>query len=324
MQERADWFLSSMTMRKRQIIIDCDPGLDDAVALLVALAATDRMDVVGITTVAGNVPGDLTLRNARIIRELAGRGKDLPVHGGAPVPLLRDPVTAEDFHGSTGLGNIDFPKPVVRASRAHAVNFLIRTLRTAKGIPMTLVVTGPMTNVALALAMAPDIRRGISEIVVMGGADSEGGNITPHAEFNVFADPHAAQAVFQAGIPMRVLNLDVTHQIRTTDEQVERVRALGNPQAIAAADLLAASNLLEEKAKARHAPLHDPSTILAILRPDLFEGRKASVVVETEAGERFGKTVPTYHEVGHVLWYDQADAEAVFSEMLGQLARYGE
>ena len=310
-------------MRKCQIIIDCDPGLDDAVALLVAFAASDRMDVIGITTVAGNVPADLTLRNARIIRELAGRGREIPVSGGAPIPLLRNPVTAEEFHGSTGLGGIPFPKPRVRASRAHAVNFLIRALRTAKGMPLTLVVTGPMTNVALALAMAPDVKEGLSEIVVMGGADTEGGNITPHAEFNVFADPHAAQAVFQSGVPMRVLNLDATHQIRTSDEQVERVRALGSVQAVAAADLLAASNRLEEKEKARKAPLHDPATILAILRPDLFEGRKATVNVVTEAGEQFGKTVPEYREDGHVLWYDTADAEAIFSEMLGQLARYG-
>ena len=311
-------------MRKRQIIIDCDPGLDDAVALLVAFAASDLMDVVGITTVAGNVSAGLTWRNARIIRELAGHGRDVPVCAGAPVPLLRDPVTAEDFHGSTGLGNIPFPKPRVRGSRTHSANFLVRTLRTAKGFPLTLIVTGPMTNIALALTMAPDIRAGIKEIVVMGGADSEGGNITPHAEFNVFADPHAAQAVFQAGIPMRVLNLDVTHQIRTSDEQVERVRALGCRQAVAAADLLAASNRLEEKAKGRHAPLHDPSTILCLLRPDLFEGRQCTVDVVTTPGARFGQTVPAWREGGHVLWYDSTDPDAVFSEMLGQLARYGE
>jgi len=311
-------------MRKRQIIIDCDPGLDDAVALLVAFAASDMMDVVGITTVAGNVPAPLTLRNARIIRELAGKGREIPVCGGAPVPMLRDPVTAEDFHGTTGLGGLPFPKPRVRASRANAVNFLVRTLRAAKGFPMTLVVTGPMTNVALALTIAPDIREGLKEIVVMGGADTEGGNITPHAEFNIFADPHAAQAVFQSGVPMRVLNLDVTHQMLTSDEQVDRVRALGSPVAIRAADLLAASNRLEEQGKGRKAPLHDPSTILALLRPDLFEGPMATVSVELQAGERFGKTVPDYRGDGHVQWYKKVDADAVFSEMLGQLARYGE
>jgi purine nucleosidase len=179
-----------------------------------------------------------------------------------------------------------------------------------------------MTNIALALTMAPDIARGCQEIVVMGGADTEGGNITPHAEFNVFADPHAAQAVFQSGIPMRVLSLDVTHQLLTSDEMVERVRALGSSQAIIAADLLAASNRLEEREKSRHAPLHDPSTLIALLRHDLFEGRKARVSVVTEAGEHFGKTVPDYRDDGHVLWYDRADADGVFSEMLGQLGRY--
>ncbi len=309
-------------MRKRQIIIDCDPGLDDAVALLTAFAATDTLEVIGVTTVAGNVRAELTMRNARIIRELAGMGTEIPVCGGAPRPLLRDPVTAEDFHGSTGLGNIPFPKPRLRASRTHAVSFLIKTLRAARGFPATLVITGPMTNIALALTMAPDIAKGIEEIVVMGGADSEGGNITPYAEFNVFADPHAAAAVFRSGLPVRLLNLDVTHQIRTSDEQVARVRALGSLQAVAAADLLAASNRLEEKAKARHAPLHDPSTILAILRPDLFTGRMASVSVVTEEGERFGQTVPSFTGEGNVLWYDGADADAVFSEMLGQLGKY--
>lgn len=309
-------------MRKRQIIIDCDPGLDDAVALLVAFAATDRLNLLGITTVAGNVRGELTFRNARIIRDVAGISPDLPVRAGAPRPLVRDPVTAEDFHGTTGLGGLDLPLPTGRASRQHGVNFLIQTLRATKGFPATLVVTGPMTNIALALSMAPDIARGLSEIVVMGGADTEGGNITPHAEFNVFADPHAAQAVFQSGIPMRVLSLDVTHQLLTSDEMVERVRALGSRQAIIAADLLAASNRLEESAKARHAPLHDPSTVLALLRPDLFEGRKARVSVVTETGDRFGKTVPEFREDGHVDWYTKVDAESVFSELIGQLGRY--
>ena len=309
-------------MRKRQIIIDCDPGLDDAVALLLAFAATDRIDVLGITTVAGNVRGELTHRNARIVRDLAGNQSGLPVRAGAPRPLVRDPVTAEDFHGTTGLGGLDLPKPKGRASRQHGVNFLIQTLRTMKGFPATLVVTGPMTNIALALSMAPDIVEGLSEIVIMGGADSEGGNITPHAEFNIFADPHAAQAVFRSGIPMRVLSLDVTHQLLTQDEMVERVRALGSYQAVVAADLLAASNKLEESAKARNAPLHDPSTILALLRPDLFTGRKARVSVVTEEGERFGKTVPEYREDGHVEWYTGVDAEGAFSELLGQLGRY--
>lgn len=311
-------------MRKRQIIIDCDPGLDDAVALLTAFQATDVLEIIGVTTVAGNVRGELTLRNARTIRELAGVGREVPVAGGAPRPLLRAPVTAEDFHGTTGLGGLDLPAPKLRAVRTHAVNFLIRALRATRDFPATLVMTGPMTNAALALAMAPDIVRGLKEIVVMGGADSEGGNITPHAEFNVFADPHAAAAVFRSGVPVRVLNLDVTHQIRTSDAQIDRVRALGSRQAVAAADLLAASNRLERKAKGKASPLHDPSTILAILRPDLFEGRKAVVSVVTEEGERFGQTVPEYREDGHVLWYTSADADAVFSEMLGHLARYGE
>ncbi len=166
------------------VLIDCDPGLDDAVALLSAFGAPD-IDILAITTVAGNVKGHQTAVNARIIREAAGRGRDIPICAGAPRPILRDPVTAEDFHGSTGLGNLPFPDPTLPLSRSHAVNMIIRTCRASRKAPITLVVTGPMTNVALALTMTPSIADGIAEIVLMGGAHSEGGNITPFAEFNV-------------------------------------------------------------------------------------------------------------------------------------------
>ena len=141
----------------KNVLIDCDPGLDDAVALLAAFGTTE-LNVRAITTVAGNVKGPQTAINARIIRDAAGRGREIPVCAGAPRPLLRDPVTAEDFHGSTGLGNIDFPKPRHPRSRTHAVNMLIRQCRQARKAPLTLIVTGPMTNVALALTMAPDIQ----------------------------------------------------------------------------------------------------------------------------------------------------------------------
>lgn len=309
-------------MRKRQIIIDCDPGLDDAVALLAAFGA-EALELLALTTVAGNVKGPQTAQNARIIREVAGVGRTVPVCAGAPRPLLRDPVTAEDFHGSTGLGNIDFPTPKEPLSRAHAVNTLVRLCRAAKSAPLTLVITGPMTNLALALVMAPDLTAGVAEIVLMGGADSEGGNITPFAEFNVFADPHAAAAVFGCGVPIRALSLDVTHGVRTTKPRLTQVRAVATRQARIAGDLLDASCKLEFSANGeRDAPLHDPSTIIAVTRPDLFSGRPAHVSVVTQQGEQFGRTIVRFADDGPVLWYEKADADAVFDELCRLLGGY--
>lgn len=297
------------------VIIDCDPGLDDAVALLAAFGASD-IDVLAITTLAGNVKGPQTAVNARIIREAAGLGDSVPVCAGAPRPLLRDPVTAEDFHGSTGLGNLPFPDPRIALSETHAVNMIVQTCQMAEDRSVTLVVTGPMTNVALALTMAPDIAHGLKEIVLMGGADTEGGNITPFAEFNVFADPHAAAIVFNSGISIRCLSLDVTHFVRATAERVAQVRAVGTDQARVASNLLEASCKLEFSAKGdRDAPLHDPTTILAVTRPDLFTGRSARVEVITEPGERFGRTVPHFDPNGPVLWYEKADDAGAFDEL---------
>lgn len=307
---------------KQKIIIDCDPGLDDAVALLAAFGAAE-LDVLAVTTVAGNVKGAQTALNARIIREVAGRGSKIPVHAGAPRPLLRDPITAEDFHGSTGLGNIDFPKPKAALSRVHAVNALIKLCSAAKKRSITIVITGPMTNLALALTMAPNIGKGIKEIVLMGGADAEGGNITPTAEFNIFADPHAAAAVFGSGMAIRALSLDVTHQIRTTKSRLANVRAVGTPQALAAGDLLDASCKLEFSANGhRDAPLHDPSTIIALTRPDLFAGRPAHVAVVTEPGAQFGRTRVHCAPDGPVKWYAEADADGVFDELCRLLGGY--
>lgn len=307
---------------KKQIIIDCDPGLDDAVALLAAFGSSE-LDVLAITTVAGNVKGPQTAQNARIIRGVAGRGREVPVCAGAPRPLLRDAVTAEDFHGSTGLGGIEFPSPGAPLSKAHGVMTIIKLCRAAKTEPLTVIMTGPMTNLALALTMAPDIAEGIAEIVLMGGADAEGGNITPYAEFNVFADPHAAAAVFRSGLDIRVLSLDVTHSIRTTKDRLANIRAVGTPQAKAAGDLLDASCKLEFSANGhRDAPLHDPSTIMALLRPDLFQGWRAKVNVITRPGKYFGQTDISFGEEGNALWYISADADGVFETLCELLGEY--
>jgi inosine-uridine nucleoside N-ribohydrolase len=307
--------VAAQTRSMTCVLIDCDPGLDDAVALLAAFGTAD-LDVRAITTVAGNVKGPQTAMNARIIREVAGLDTAIPVCAGAPRPMLRDPVTAEDFHGSTGLGDIPFPDPKQPLSELHSVNMIIEACRGSKDDPLTLIVTGPMTNVALALTMAPDIADGIAEIVLMGGADTEGGNITPFSEFNVFADPHAAASVFGSGLPVRCLSLDVTHTVRATQARLSHLQTVRTKQAEVAVQLLDASCKLEFSANgARDAPLHDPSTVIAVTRPDLFQGRRAHVEVITERGEQFGRTIPHFDDDGPVMWYTQADDDGVFEEL---------
>ena len=194
-------------MVARPIIIDCDPGQDDAVALLVALASPDELEVKGITTVAGNVPLGLTESNARKIRELARR-PDVPVFAGCSRPILRPLHTAETVHGPTGIDGAELPEPRRPLEATHAVDFIVDA---AKGVgePLTLVTLGPLTNIGVALVKAPEIAAGIREIVMMGGA-MRGGNTTPVAEFNLFVDPHAARIVFESGVPVVMHGLDVT------------------------------------------------------------------------------------------------------------------
>ena len=181
----------------RKIVIDTDPGQDDAVAILLALASPE-LDVLGVTAVAGNVPLDLTGRNARIVCELAGR-RDIPVFAGCDRPMARDLVTAEHVHGKTGLDGAELPSPAMPLQDAHAVDFLIETLRREPSGTVTLCPLGPLTNVATALERAPDIADRIPQIVLMGGAYFEVGNITPAAEFNIYVDPEAARIVFASG-----------------------------------------------------------------------------------------------------------------------------
>jgi purine nucleosidase len=313
---------AAQTCVMTRVLIDCDPGLDDAVALLAAFGSTE-LDVVAVTTVAGNVTGPQTAINAQIIREAAGNANSVPVCAGAPGPLLRDAVTAEDFHGTTGLGDIEFPTPNLPLSDTHSVNMIVDACRAAQDDPIIVILTGPMTNLALALTMAPDIASGISEVILMGGADTEGGNITPYAEFNVFADPHAAAAVYGAVLPIRCLSLDVTHRVRATDKRIEQVCSVGNAQAELAGAFLEASCKLEFSANgAREAPLHDPSTVIALTQPALFTGRLATVEVVTAPGAQFGRTIPHYSETGNVMWYQQADDKGVFDELSRLLGEF--
>ena len=274
----------------RRIIIDTDPGQDDAVAILLALGSPE-LEIVGITAVAGNVPLKLTEKNARKICELAGRS-DIPVFAGAIRPLLRELVTAEEVHGQTGLNGPDLPEPVMKLQDQYAVDFIVETLMREESGSITLCVLGPLTNIALALVREPRIAPRIGEIVLMGGGFFEGGNITPAAEFNIYVDPHAADIVLKSGVPMVMMPLDVTHKAMTTAKRTAAIRGLGTRVGQAVAEMLEFFERFDEaKYGTDGGPLHDPCVIAYLLKPELFKGRDCNVMVETTSELTMGMTV---------------------------------
>jgi purine nucleosidase len=274
----------------RKIIIDTDPGQDDAVAILLALASPE-LEVLGVTAVAGNVPLPLTERNARIVCELANR-KDIKVFAGCDRPLKRKLVTAEHVHGKTGLDGPPLPEPTMALQDAHATDFIVETLRREPPGTVTLCPLGPLTNIATAFTRAPDVVPRVQEVVLMGGAYFEVGNITPAAEFNIYVDPEAADIVFKSGVPLSVMPLDVTHKALTSRTWVEEMRSLGTE----AGRMVAAwTDFFERFDVAKYgsqgAPLHDPTVIAYLLRPDLFTGRHINVEIETLSDLTLGMTV---------------------------------
>lgn len=278
-------------MSRRRILIDCDPGQDDAVALLLAFAANETLDLAGITCVAGNVPLRHTVRNALRIRELAGR-QDVPVLAGCPRPMLKSLETAEEVHGKTGLDGVDLPEPSAGVGPHHAVDFIIQACRNASEEGITLCPIGPLTNIALALVMAPDIRKHIREIVLMGGAALGPGNITPAAEFNIFVDPHAAKVVFESGVRLIMHGLDVTHQAIATPERRAAIEAVETTSAKAVGQMLAYYDRYDvDRYGEPGAPLHDPCVVAYLLQPELFGGRDCHVEVDVAEGPAEGRTI---------------------------------
>ena len=274
----------------RKIIIDTDPGQDDAVAILLALGSPE-LEVLGITAVAGNVPLALTQKNIRIICELAGR-PDVPTFAGAIRPLVRELVTAENVHGKTGLNGPTLPDPTMPLRDQYAVDFIVETLMAEPENTVTLCVLGPLTNVALAMIREPKIVPRIAEIVLMGGGCFEGGNVTPAAEFNIYVDPHAAKTVFEAGVPITMFPLDVTHKALTTRKRVEEFRAMGTNVGTVTAELLDFFERFdEEKYGTDGGPLHDPNVIAWLLKPELYTGRHINVEIETSSELTMGMTV---------------------------------
>jgi purine nucleosidase len=311
-------------MTAQKIIIDTDPGQDDAVAILLALASPE-LDVLGITCVAGNVPLPLTTKNARIICELAGR-PDVKVYAGCERPLARELVTAEHVHGKTGLDGIALPDPAMPMAEGHAVDFLIDTLRREAPGSVTLCPIGPLTNIATAFRNAPDIVSRVGRIVLMGGAYFQVGNITPAAEFNIYVDPEAADIVFRSGVPLVVMPLDVTHKALTTRPRIDAFRALGTKVGEAVASWTDFFERFDmQKYGSEGAPLHDPCTIAYLLKPDLFAGREINVEIELEGRYTTGMTVADWWRVTkrapNALFIRDIDADGFYALLTERLAR---
>jgi purine nucleosidase len=311
-------------MSARKIIIDTDPGQDDAVAILLALASPE-LDVLGITAVAGNVPLALTARNARIVCELAGR-PDMAVYAGCDAPLARKLVTAEHVHGKTGLDGPVLLDPEMPLAEGHAVDFIIETLRNETPGSVTLCPLGPLTNIATAFRKAPDIIARVQEIVLMGGAYFEVGNITPAAEFNIYVDPEAADIVMKSGAPITIMPLDVTHKALVTKERNDAFRALGTRVGIAVAEMTDFFERFDkEKYGSLGAPLHDPCVTAYLLKPELFTGRFINVEVETTSPLTLGMTVADWWRVSgrtaNATFMGEIDAEGFFALLTERLAR---
>jgi purine nucleosidase len=300
---------------RQALIIDCDPGVDDAVALMLAFGSPG-LELLAVTTVGGNVPGPTTARNARILRQIAGR-EDVPVFAGADRPLRRPPTGAGEFHGPEGLGDLDPFEPAAPLGEGHAADALVARVMARPPGRVALAVLGPMTNLALALRREPALAARLGPVAVMGGARTEGGNITASAEYNVWADPDAAAEVLASGCDVVLFGLDATHQVRATSQRIAAVEAAGTPAAACAAAMLRFSQRVERRLVGWDAPpLHDPCPVAWLMKPDLFELRPCRVAVEADSDLTRGHTAVEFRPaVAGALphrWAVKADAPGVF------------
>jgi len=311
------------TKQPRSIIMDCDPGNDDALAMLISLASPEDFHVLGITCVGGNVPLEQVCVNARQICELAKR-EDVPIYAGCPAPLIREYIT-DGVHGDTGLDGADLPAPKIPLQKKHAVDFLVETIKNHPS-KVTLCPTGPLTNIAMALKLAPEISKNIEEIVLMGGSISSG-NITAAAEFNMYADPHAAFIVFSSGLKITMLGLDVTHKIAACTLQLDKIRALKNNPAIQVANMLEQTQDFDiQSFGAPGRIIHDPCVPIYLIKPELFKTGKAQVLVDIIHPGHMGNTIVSFHkkhqeDTNTYVPYD-VDSKGVFDIIVQRLGRY--
>jgi len=311
-------------MSPQKIIIDTDPGQDDAIGILLALASPEELDLLGIVTVAGNVPLELTSRNALMLCELAKK-PDTKVFAGCSRPLVRPLVTAEHVHGKTGLDGADLPDPTISLQNQHGVDWTIETLLSAKDNSITVCCFAPLTNVAMAMIKAPEILTKINRIVMMGGGYFEGGNITPTAEFNIFVDPHAANTVLRCGRPIVMMPLDVTHKALMKRKWLEELRDMGSAVGDAAYGMMSFYERFDlEKYGSSGGPLHDPTVIAYLLKPELFEGRDVNVEIEIHSELTMGMTVVDWWNVTdrqpNVTYNNQINADGFFQLILDRLS----
>ncbi|WP_295816638.1 nucleoside hydrolase [uncultured Deinococcus sp.] len=312
----------SLASTPHPVILDGDPGHDDVVNVLLALASPE-LNVLGLTTVFGNVGLPRTTRNMLITRQLAR--SNVPVHAGADRPLVDPRISAEAVHGASGLDGPHLPTPTRGVEAEHAVDFIVRTVREHLH-PVTLVPTGPLTNIALALRLAPDIAPRIARIVWMGGS-TDTGNWTPAAEFNALADPHAAHIVFTSGIPLTMIGLNASHQAIAHPARVQAFRDLGTPVGEFVAVLL---EFFAEHHRERYGwdggALHDPLTVAWLLRPELFRTRPMSVQIDTSGGPSHGRTVAdVWNVTGQPVNADvmtDVDADGFFAFLTERIAAY--
>lgn len=309
---------------QRSIIIDTDPGQDDALALLLALASPE-LNILGMVAVAGNVPLSLTQRNIRLVCELAGH-PDIPVFAGAERPLVRPLVTAEYVHGKTGLDGVELPEPTMPLRDQHGTDFIIDMVMSSPEGSVTLCTLGPLTNVALAIIKEPRIAPRLKELVMMGGGFFEGGNITPVAEFNIYVDPHAAKTVLESGIPITMHPLDVTHKALTSKTRIDAFRALGTKVGDACVGWLDFFERFDEdKYGTDGGPLHDPNVIAYLLKPEIYSGKHINVEIETGSELTMGMTVADWWGVTdrkpNVNFIRSLDDEAFYAMLVDRIGK---
>ncbi len=312
--------------QKINLIIDTDPGQDDAAAILMAIGLQNLnlLNLIAITTVAGNVPLQYTQENARIICDWANT-QDTPIFSGADKPLIKNLITAENVHGKHGLDGVERHKPHTPLQRLHAVPFLVETLLNAPKNSITLCAIGPLTNIAQAFSLAPECKQAIKEIVIMGGCYFEAGNITPAAEFNFFVDPHAAKIVLDSNTPITILPLDVTHKACITSPRMDALKTINNENGNRLATLLQSYERFDtQKFGLEGGPLHDPCAIAYAVYPELFTGKKCFVDIETQSTLTEGASVVdwwnTQEKTPNANWITEVQAELFFQKLTEAIA----
>lgn len=304
------------------IIIDTDPGQDDAIAILFAFGLQNlkRVQILALTCVAGNVPLPLTSKNARIICDWA-KQEHMPVYAGADKPLQKELLTAEEVHGKNGLDGVQLHDPRTPLQTQHAAVFLSELLKSVPPKSIALCPVGPLTNIAQALILAPECAQGIKEIVIMGGTFFEAGNVTPVSDFNFYVDPQAAKIVLNSGVPITVVPLDVTHKACITQERIAQLAALPNENGKRLADILTSYQRFDtENFKLTGAPLHDPCAVAYCVYPELFSGKE--VFVDIELGGEYSEgasIVDWWGALGKkptARWITEVNAEGLFDKLI--------